>query len=88
MIHFFFDEIQLVSGWEKFVRRLLDTENVGIYVSGSSAKLLSREMSMIGLIVPPVIAVMEPLRSVPKATSDGSSNYGFSPPFGVVFSAL
>ncbi len=45
-------------------------------------------VSMIGLIVPPVIAVMEPLRSVPKATSDGSSNYGFSPPFGVVFSAL
>jgi len=45
-------------------------------------------LSMIGLIVPPVIAVMEPLRSVPKATSDGSSNYGFSPPFGVVFSAL
>lgn len=44
-------------------------------------------LSMIGLIVPPVIAVMEPLRSAPKATSDGSSNYGFSPPFGVVFSA-
>jgi hypothetical protein len=45
-------------------------------------------MSMIGLIVPTVIAVMEPLRSVPKATSDDSSNYGFSPPFEVVFSAL
>jgi integrase len=35
-------------------------------------------MSMIGLIDPPMIAVMEPLRSVPKATSDGSANYEFS----------
>jgi hypothetical protein len=43
---------------------------------------------MIGLIEPPMIAVMEPLRSVPKATSDGSANYEFSPPFGVVFSAF
>ncbi|RPJ04463.1 MAG: ATP-binding protein [Deltaproteobacteria bacterium] len=44
-VHFFFDEIQLVEGWEKFVRRQLDTENAGIYVSGSSAKLLSREIA-------------------------------------------
>jgi hypothetical protein len=44
-VHFFFDEIQLVAGWERFVRRLLDTENVEIFVSGSSAKLLSREIA-------------------------------------------
>jgi hypothetical protein len=31
-------------------------------------------LSMIGLIEPPMIAVMEPLRSVPKATSDGPAN--------------
>ena len=38
------DEIQLVSGWERFLRRMLDTERVEIVVSGSSARLLSREI--------------------------------------------
>lgn len=42
---FFFDEIQNISGWEQFVRRLIDTENVHICVTGSSAKLLSREIA-------------------------------------------
>jgi len=42
---FFFDEIQAVTGWELFVRRLLDTENAEIFISGSSAKLLSREVA-------------------------------------------
>lgn len=41
---FFIDEIQLVEGWEKFVRRLLDTENCNLVISGSSAKLLSKEI--------------------------------------------
>lgn len=44
-VHFFFDEIQLVEGWEKYVRRLMDAENVQVYVSGSSAKMLSREIA-------------------------------------------
>ena len=43
--YFFFDEIQNVAGWERFVRRLIDTENVSIYITGSSAKLLSQEMA-------------------------------------------
>ena len=43
--HFFFDEIQNVSGWEKYIRRLLDTEKARITVTGSSAKLLSREIA-------------------------------------------
>jgi len=38
------DEIQLVPGWERFVRRVLDSEKVQIVVSGSSARLLSREV--------------------------------------------
>lgn len=42
---FFFDEIQLVSGWEQFCRRLLDSGSHEIFVSGSSAKLLSREIA-------------------------------------------
>ncbi len=40
-----FDEIQMVPGWERFVRRLMDTENVEVFVSGSSAALLSREIA-------------------------------------------
>lgn len=43
-VAWFFDEIQLVAGWERFVRRLLDTENVQVTVSGSSARMLSREV--------------------------------------------
>lgn len=41
----FLDEIQLISGWETFVRRLLDTPGYEIFLSGSSAKLLSREIA-------------------------------------------
>jgi uncharacterized protein len=42
---FFFDEIQNVPGWETFVRRLLDTEKVAMVLTGSSARLLSREIA-------------------------------------------
>lgn len=44
-ITLFLDEIQLVDGWETFVRRLLDTLGYQIFLSGSSAKLLSREIA-------------------------------------------
>ncbi len=44
-VTFFFDEIQVVPGWETFIRRMLDTENVEIFVSGSSARMLSREVA-------------------------------------------
>lgn len=44
-VTFFLDEIQLVPGWELFARRLLDTENVEVFLSGSSARLLSREVA-------------------------------------------
>lgn len=39
------DEIQAVAGWERFVRRLLDSEKVEVFLSGSSAALLSREVA-------------------------------------------
>jgi len=38
------DEIQLVPGWETFARRILDSENVRLFLSGSSATMLSREV--------------------------------------------
>ncbi|MFY9345508.1 MAG: ATP-binding protein, partial [Planctomycetota bacterium] len=40
-----FDEIQVVPGWERFVRRMLDSERVEILLSGSSARMLSREVA-------------------------------------------
>jgi len=43
--HFFFDEIQRIEQWEIFIRRLLDTENVQVYLTGSSSKLLSIEIA-------------------------------------------
>lgn len=42
--YWFLDEIQLVPGWERFARRVLDSERIELVVSGSSARLLSREV--------------------------------------------
>jgi len=39
----FLDEIQIVSGWEKFARRLADTK-YRVYITGSNAKMLSAEI--------------------------------------------
>jgi hypothetical protein len=44
-VGFYLDEIQVVPGWELFARRLLDEENVELVLSGSSARLLSREVA-------------------------------------------
>lgn len=40
---FYFDEIQNVSGWERFVRRLHDQKKK-IIITGSNASMLSREL--------------------------------------------
>lgn len=54
---FFLDEIQVVPGWETFARRLLDSEQIDLFLSGSSARLLSREVatSMRGRAVEAVV---------------------------------
>ncbi len=39
------DEVQTVSGWEKFARFLHESKKVGVFVTGSSSKLLSSEYS-------------------------------------------
>jgi uncharacterized protein len=43
--YLFLDEIQNVEGWALVLRRILDTKNIQIYVTGSSAKLLSKEIA-------------------------------------------
>jgi predicted AAA+ superfamily ATPase len=44
-IYLFLDEIQNIEQWEKFIRRIYDTLNVSIFITGSSAKLLSSEIA-------------------------------------------
>lgn len=41
----FFDEIQNVKNWPTVIRRLHDTKNIELYLTGSSAKLLSKEIA-------------------------------------------
>ncbi|MCL5774089.1 MAG: ATP-binding protein [Firmicutes bacterium] len=43
--YLFFDEIQNIKHWEKVIRKLRDGSRYKIFVSGSSSKLLSRELS-------------------------------------------
>ncbi len=45
LCYFFLDEIQNVSGWEHFIRRLIDRENIQVILTGSSSKLLSSEIA-------------------------------------------
>ena len=44
-IYCFFDEIQDIPGWEPFVDRVMRTENCEVYITGSSARMLSREIA-------------------------------------------
>ncbi|HPN32377.1 MAG TPA: ATP-binding protein [bacterium] len=43
--YLFFDEIQLIDNWEKFIRRLSEDKKYKIYITGSSSKLLSTEIA-------------------------------------------
>lgn len=42
--YFFFDEIQIIPGWEKFCRRMADAKK-RVYVTGSNASMLSGEIA-------------------------------------------
>lgn len=44
-VYFFFDEIQEVKNWELFIRRIYDNENCSVFITGSSSKLLRKEIS-------------------------------------------
>ena len=45
-IYFFIDEIQKIPSWEKWIRTMYDQdENIKFIISGSSASLLSKELS-------------------------------------------
>ncbi len=44
-VYCFFDEIQVVPGWESFIDRLMRMEKCEVYITGSSAQMLSREIA-------------------------------------------
>jgi hypothetical protein len=44
-VYCFFDEIQTAPGWEPFVDRLMRTEKCEVYLTGSSARMLSKEIA-------------------------------------------
>ncbi len=44
-IYCFFDDIQMFPGWESFIDRIMRMENCEIYITGSSAQMLSKEIA-------------------------------------------
>jgi len=45
VMYLFLDEVQVVEGWERFVRRLVEGGRARVFVTGSSSKLFSREIA-------------------------------------------
>ena len=45
--YLFFDEIQNVPAWERWVRARNETEDIKIFITGSSAALMSRELGTV-----------------------------------------
>lgn len=45
VVYCFFDEIQILAGWESYIDRLMRTEKCQVYLSGSSAQMLSQEIA-------------------------------------------
>ena len=45
LCYLFLDEIQVIENWALVIRRFYTTKNIRLYLSGSSAKLLSKEIA-------------------------------------------
>jgi uncharacterized protein len=43
--HLFFDEIQNIPGWEKFIRRVYDSITKKIFITGSNSRFLSSDIA-------------------------------------------
>lgn len=41
---FLFDEIQNIKGWERFCRRIVERENIRVFVTGSSSRMMPLEI--------------------------------------------
>jgi hypothetical protein len=42
--YLFLDELQLIPNWSKWVRRILDSESIQMFITGSSSKMSSAEL--------------------------------------------
>lgn len=42
--YLFVDELQLIPNWSKWVRRILDSESIQLFITGSSSKMSSAEL--------------------------------------------
>lgn len=77
----FLDEIQVVEGWERYLRQKLDQEDYKLVVTGSNASLLSRELGtkltgrhIVKELFPFSFAQFCEFREIPKS-SDSSAKY-------------
>ncbi len=43
--YIFLDEVQVIAGWEKVARRLVETDRCELWLTGSSAKMLSKDVA-------------------------------------------
>lgn len=44
-VYIFLDEVQNITGWQKFVRRIHESVSKKVYITGSNSKLLSTEIA-------------------------------------------
>lgn len=80
--YLFFDEIQAVPGWEKFILRVINTENVRIVLTGSSAKMLTTE------IATEMRGRSTAVEVLPFSFSEYLRHHGVDTPVGVAGSAV
>ena len=45
LCYYFLDELQDIVGWERFARRLIDSQRVQLCLTGSSSKMLSEDIA-------------------------------------------
>ena len=43
--YYFLDELQNISGWERFARRLIDSHRIQLCLTGSSSRMLSQDIA-------------------------------------------
>jgi len=68
-VYLFFDEIQNIPGWEKFVRRLYDTLNVGLFITTT----VNRRLTSVAGCKTAGSSSMSPMRSAIRAPGKENS---------------
>ena len=77
------DEIQLVVGWETFARRILDSEKVRLFLSGSSATMLTcvNYLASLNLLSPEdliKVSFANPLKAINLTPDNIQSKYEYA----------